>query len=177
MSRERNLGMVALIAGCVVLLSSCGENEVERSAALFAKDTKVCIENRSSVTPNITFIRKDEQTGEGPLTFLATACASGSDSTTNRHDVEVKIDVPAPNVPMEFSASNKTANYPFAILAQSGDKRCLTYSYSEGNRHTWSDGLLKYEVKREPDAGVKVFRVTIQDEKMNPSVDGKPAKC
>jgi hypothetical protein len=177
MSPERNLGRVALIAGCVVLLSSCGGNEVERSAALFAKDTKVCIQNLSSVTPNVTFIYKDEQSGEGPLKFGATACASGSDSWTNRHDVEVEIDVPAPNVSMEFSASNKTANYPFAILAQYGDRRCFRYSYSEGDSHRWSDGLLKYEVKLEPDDGVKLFRVTIQDEKMKPSVDGKPAKC
>jgi len=33
MSRERNLGLVALIAGCVVLLSSCGGEATTASSA------------------------------------------------------------------------------------------------------------------------------------------------
>ena len=212
MSRERNLGRVALIAGCVVLLASCGGNEVARSAASatpamatpsssgaaasslspeasatvlgmspelgigLARSTKVCVENRSSVTPDVTVPRKDQQSGEGLLKFGATACASGKFILKGNMDVVVKIDVPAPNAPMEFGANNPDIGYPSAVLAQYGAGKCLSFSYAVGESHTWFDGLLMYVVEREPDAGGKVFRVTIENSK-NPSVDGKPAKC
>jgi hypothetical protein len=63
----------------------------------------------------ITFIDKDEQSGEGPLELGAKACASGLGSEV---DVFGRIGLPVPNAPLEFWAYNAEIGPPGAGLNQ-----------------------------------------------------------
>jgi hypothetical protein len=145
-------------------------------ALSYRKDSTICIENLSSITPVVIFTDKREQVGEGPLKYRERACATGSKDGVV--DVRGRIWLPEPNVQMEFWADNPVIGAPKAGLNQVGSGKCLTprFSYDEGDYELWDDGLLRYRVERLPDGVGKVFRMTIRDS-ANPSADGKPSMC
>ena len=149
--------------------------QAEGPALASRKATTMCIENLSSVTPVVTFVRYIEQAGEGALAFRARACATGFSSSDR--DVRGRIGLPAHIAPMEFWADNYSVSYPGGGLSQEGAAICLaTGGYSVGERRMWDDGLLRYILERQPDGVGKVFRITIGDS-ARPSADGKPATC
>ena len=165
---------VVINAMTALLCVACGQQD--RQAAPVSSGrlaTTVCIENRSSVTPVVTFIDKDEQSGEGSLEFGAKACASGLGSET---DVYGRIGLPVPNAPMEFWAYNADVGLPGAGLNQEGAGYCSSELFALGESQIWDDGLARYVIKREPDGVRKNFLLTIRDSE-SPSADGKPRPC
>jgi hypothetical protein len=148
-----------------------------------SKSTTMCVQNLSSVTPVVTFTKYQEQLGEGPLKYRATACATGYGTSTG--DVRGQVAQPAPNDSLFFTAERPHLLWdkPFGALWQETDAqnkppaRCIgPVGYSVGDLRTWDDGLLQYVIAREPDVVGKMFRMTIRDS-AKPSADGKPVKC
>ena len=169
---------VVIIAMTAVLCVACAPQDRQATPEPSGRQaTSVCIENSSSVTPVITFIDKDEQSGEGPLEFGAKACASGLDSEV---DVYGRIGLPVPNAPLEFWAYNAEIGPPGAGLNQEINQEiygyCVAELFAVGESHIWDDGLVRYVLEREPDGARKNFLLTIRDSE-SPSTDGKPRPC
>lgn len=97
--------------------------QAEGPALASRKATTMCIENLSSVTPVVTFVRYIEQAGEGALAFRARACATGFSSSDR--DVRGRVGLPAHIAPMEFWADNYSVSYPGGGLSQEGAAICL----------------------------------------------------
>jgi hypothetical protein len=148
--------------------------------------TSLCIQNIwSAVTPSVQF--KSQGTlvvsDDGPLKFGATACATGSD--TSSYHLQGWVTLPEPYASYRFAADTPyfSSMYdPTARLWQNTQVNnkpqiCINGDgYSVGDRRVWDDGLLRFVMVREPDFGGTVFRLTI-DRSQKPSADGKPALC
>jgi hypothetical protein len=150
-----------------------GQTEGEGPAMAAVMDTIMCIENFSSVTPRVTFTEYKKQTVQGPLSYGAKACATGWSFFGN--DVEGRIGMPAPNMQMQFYATNPVVGSANAGLLQTNAGYCFVGS-NVGESKTWDDGLLIYVLERKPDGLSKEFRLTIRDS-VKPSTDGKPRIC
>ena len=151
------------------------------------KDTTICIENLSSVTPVVIFTEKREQLGEGPLTYRARACATGP--LGSGKDVRGRLWLPAPNVQMDFWGDNGNWWGPVTVSLnqlQGGTSvddqevkvRCLDQAngLDVWGGDIWDDGLLRYVVQRQPDGVGVVVKITIQDSPQ-PLEGGKPFVC
>jgi hypothetical protein len=157
--------------------------QTDGPALSYRKDSTICIENLSSITPVVTFTSYKEQVGEGSLKYRARACATGSKDGVV--DVRGRIEVPAPYASLDFTADSPSLPFykPYGALWQERDKqgeppaRCIgPDGYSVGDRRIWDDGLLQYVIERQPNGVGNVFLLTIRAS-AKPSADGTPAKC
>jgi len=150
---------------------------VSREAATWM-DTRVCIENLSSVNATVTFdsfdYSFDWKSGQGVLTSGAKACASGSFFW--EHDVEGKIYPADSYPPMWFGAKNPLDGYPTARLRSIENQKTCAVVWVIGVPRIWDDGLLMFELERKPDGANKEFVITIRNS-AKPSADGKPRPC
>jgi len=150
---------------------------VSREAATWM-DTRVCIENLSSVNATVTFetfdYSFDWRSGQGVLTSGAKACASGSFFA--EEDVQGKIYLPPPSLPMWFGAKNGLIGYPKLVIRTNKFTGDFCGIVGQDSLYTWDDGLFTYELERKPDTANKEFVITIRNS-AKPSTDGKPRSC
>lgn len=176
----------ASTSGAATSSASASSSSITREAQPPSGSTSLCIQNIwSAVTPSVQF--KSQGTlvvsDDGPLKFGATACATGSDPSSDH--LQGWVTLPEPYASYRFAADTPyfSSMYdPTARLWQNTQVNnkpqiCINGDgYSVGDRRVWDDGLLRFVMVREPDFGGTVFRLTI-DRSQKPSADGKPALC